>query len=209
VLRRLDKARIRPPSDRDLGRLDEYLQLLARWNSKINLTALPLDPPTDEAVDRLIVEPLAAAEHLSGLIGRWIDLGSGGGSPAIPLKVARLKAQLTMVESKARKAAFLREAVRLLGLSNTTVENERIEALADRSTVKAELLTVRGVRLDAALAVAARKLLDPEGRLMVFCTSPPRSSLAQFAHFQTVPLLEGRPSYLAIYRSMFHVEQSR
>src|SRR4029079_802320 len=68
--------------------LEQYFALLARWNPRINLTALPLTPPSDDTFDRLFVEPVAAARHIDPAASgagpiRWIDLGSGGGSPAI------------------------------------------------------------------------------------------------------------------------------
>jgi len=111
LIRRARRAKIAvAPETADV--LEEYFRLLDRWNAKINLTALPLRPPTDETFDRLFVEPLAAARFLPNEPDVWLDLGSGGGSPAIPLKAVRPKLKLTMVESKVRKAAFLREAVR-------------------------------------------------------------------------------------------------
>ena len=70
--------------------LEAYFRLLAHWNAKINLTALPLDPPTDETLDRLLVEPLAAARQIRRCAAAsGSTSGSGGGSPAIPLKIAR------------------------------------------------------------------------------------------------------------------------
>ena len=90
------------------ARLVVYYQVLSHWNRKINLTALS-DP--DEAVDRLLLEPIAAATHLPHHAA-LVDLGSGGGSPAIPLALATNAANLVMVESRVRKAAFLREALR-------------------------------------------------------------------------------------------------
>src|SRR3954467_11057735 len=99
--------------------LEGYYRLLTHWNAKINLTALPLDPPTDETFDRLLVEPLGAAKQIpTHTPAIWFDLGSGGGSPAIPLKIARPSLRLTMIESKERKGAFLREAIRTLELSD-------------------------------------------------------------------------------------------
>jgi len=99
-----------------LAPLETYYRLLAQWNVKINLTALPLQPPTDSTFDRLFIEPLLAAELVPDLPGIWFDLGSGGGSPALPLKLIRPSLSLTLVESKTRKAAFLREALRALKL---------------------------------------------------------------------------------------------
>src|SRR5687768_4798862 len=85
-----------------------YYDLLLKWNARINLTALT-EP--DEAIDRLLLEPVAAARYLPGG-ARLVDLGSGGGSPAIPLALTLHSPRLVMVESRARKAAFLREAAR-------------------------------------------------------------------------------------------------
>ena len=68
----------------------------------------------DETFDRLLIEPLIASRYLPSTDCSVIDVGSGGGSPAIPLKLAMPGISLRMVESKTRKAAFLREAVRRL-----------------------------------------------------------------------------------------------
>src|SRR5215212_5438498 len=97
------------------SRLVIYFDLLGRWNAKINLTALT---DTGAAIDRLILEPLAAAAALPSRVN-IIDLGSGGGSPAIPLALALDSTRLVMVESRGRKAAFLREAARALGIPAT------------------------------------------------------------------------------------------
>ena len=75
-----------------------YFEILSRWNAKINLTSLT-DP--DEAIDRLLLEPVAAAAFLPHQI-RLMDLGSGGGSPAIPLALALGATHLVMIESRGR-----------------------------------------------------------------------------------------------------------
>src|SRR4029434_890492 len=123
LLRRVNRAAASltlPPEAID--RLEGYVDLLRRWNAKINLTALPLDPLTDEAVDRLLVEPIVAARHLvrqydgptnhltpAGLFEiptdpepRWFDIGSGGGYPAISLKLAGLGTPRATVADTAR-----------------------------------------------------------------------------------------------------------
>lgn len=166
---RADRAGVAlPPGIEE--RLFRYIALLHRWNATINLTALPLDPPSHEAVDRLLIEPLAVASRLPRIAGAWFDLGSGGGSPAIPMKFALDDLALTMVESKERKAAFLREAVRGLALSGTTVENLRFDALRDRSAFagSAGLITVRAVRMDSELLDLCRFLLHSDGILQAF-----------------------------------------
>src|SRR6266576_2836727 len=95
------------------ARLVSYFDLLAKWNAKINLTSLT---DTDAAIDRLLLEPLAAAAALPRY-PQLIDLGSGGGSPAIPLALVLEARRLVMVESRGRKAAFLSEATRSSGLN--------------------------------------------------------------------------------------------
>src|SRR3979490_2129499 len=81
-----------------VDRLEAYYRLLTRWNTKVNLTALQLEELTDPAFARLLLEPLAAAGLVADSPLVWFDLGSGGGSPAIPLKIVRPAARLTMVE---------------------------------------------------------------------------------------------------------------
>jgi len=184
--------------------LETYYRLLARWNEKINLTALPLRTPTDATFDRLLIEPIAAARYVpaSGVV--WFDLGSGGGSPAIPLKLVRPGARLTMVEARARKAAFLREAARLLSLRETVVENVRFEALGtgnDRqATESADLVTVRAVKVDGILIEAAAKLLAPGGRLLLFARQPGDiSALRAFSCEQTAKLTPAESSDLTVF----------
>jgi len=192
--------------------LESYFVLLDRWNAKINLTALPLRPPTEETFDRLFVEPLAAARLVPDEPLDWIDLGSGGGSPAIPLKVVRPKLKLTMVESKVRKAAFLREAVRTLALESAVVENNRIEALADTGSPalgSAAIVTVRAVRVDQALLRRAAELLGPNGRLVLFRPANTPIATKHFEQLETVQLTDERPAYAALLRRVFHVEQTR
>ena len=99
------------------AQLEAYYRLLSAWNRKINLTGLNLSDLPPEAIDRLLIEPLVAARHVPAGATRMLDVGSGGGSPAIPLALAVPGMRLLMVESKTRKSVFLREAIRTLGLA--------------------------------------------------------------------------------------------
>ena len=147
------------------ARLADYYDLLQRWNEKINLTSLG---DSDEAIDRLLIEPLAAASRLPRHAA-LIDVGSGGGSPAIPLSMALEASSLTMIESRGRKAAFLREALRTLGLAGR-VETDRAESLAARQDLSgsAGVISVRAVRLTADLSTALLALLAEKGTLAMF-----------------------------------------
>jgi 16S rRNA (guanine527-N7)-methyltransferase len=186
-----------------LDPLEAYFRLLAQWNAKINLTALPLDPPTDETFDRLLVEPLAASKQFPDIPVVWFDLGSGGGSPAIPLKIARPALRLTMIESKERKSAFLREAVRVMGLAHTDVATGRFEEASSKPEFagKGNLVTVRAVRTDQLLFETAQKLLSITGQLLLF--RPAHLASADppgFKRLSTVPLIDAPPSFLSIYQ---------
>jgi 16S rRNA (guanine527-N7)-methyltransferase len=161
--------------------LDRYWQLLERWNSKINLTALPLHDYPTPTIDRLIVEPLAAAAFVPLEPLDWYDLGSGGGSPAVPLKVLRPSARLTMVESRSRKAAFLREVLRTIGLT-ATVAHARLEDVAREHPAAADYVSVRAVRADELLLDATRRLLRPQGRLILFESRANPQELDGFDH---------------------------
>ena len=202
--------------------LEAYFRLLVHWNAKINLTALPLDPPSDETFDRLLVEPLAAAKFLQpssapipnpqSPIPVWIDVGSGGGSPAIPLKIARPGLELVMIESKERKSAFLREAIRVLGLAGATVKTERFEAIANNAEEQdsADFVTVRAVKADSDLFETAGKILKEGGQLLLFRDAhSPSADPAGFKRLKTVPLIDAPASFLCIYSRRFHVEQRR
>jgi 16S rRNA (guanine527-N7)-methyltransferase len=191
--------------------LEAYFRLLTQWNAKINLTALPLETPTDETFDRLLVEPLAAVKQIPpGTPRVWFDLGSGGGSPAIPMKIARPALRLTMIESKERKSAFLREAIRALGLVDTIVETGRFElsAATPEFAGAGDIVTVRAVKTDRELFETAGLLLKNDGQLLLF--RPSHSATPDPAGFQrvaTAPLVDSPQSFVCVYRRMFHVEQ--
>ena len=177
------------------ARLVAYFDLLVRWNAKINLTALT---DTDAAIDRLLLEPLAAAGALPHRLD-LIDLGSGGGSPAIPLALALEARRLVMVESRGRKAAFLSEATRATGL-NAIVANTRFETMGAQGTYAGQMdvVSIRAVRPDIATLTLAKAFLKPGGKIALF--SPKPASPAELPKglrvVSIVPLLES--SYLVL-----------
>jgi 16S rRNA (guanine527-N7)-methyltransferase len=172
--------------------LENYYTLLARWNARINLTSLPLVEFPAATIDRLLIEPLLAAPYIENLPNVWCDLGSGGGSPAIPLKLMRPHSRLRMIESRGRKVAFLREAARQLGLRETEVLNVRVEALGDQVGLleSADLLTVRAVRVDAELIHNLIGLLRVGGRALLFgaaAENPPEAEALKYLDSKELP----------------------
>ncbi|MGE0041429.1 MAG: 16S rRNA (guanine(527)-N(7))-methyltransferase RsmG [Vicinamibacterales bacterium] len=184
--------------------LVRYYQLLARWNQKINLTAFELPAAgVDEAVDRLLIEPVAAARHVPPGTLRVLDVGSGGGSPAIPFRLALPGASLRMVESKTRKAVFLREAVRALELADTHVETARFEELLSRPELHEghELVTMRAVRVEPRTLMSLQAFLKPGGQVFLF-RGPGGADLADMtpplSWTATYPLIESLRSRLVV-----------
>jgi 16S rRNA (guanine527-N7)-methyltransferase len=190
-------------ADRRLAQLASYFGLLTKWNKTVNLTSVELEPATDAAIDRLLVEPVLAAQHrgLRAADGLLIDLGSGGGSPAIPLKIALPGLKLLMIESRTRKAAFLREAARLLPLAETEVFNGRIEEAALRPDLRgaAGWVSIRAVRVDRELWDAVAAFLAPNGRVLWFrAPTDGAANTARFSIQEVRPL--GTNSELAVLR---------
>jgi 16S rRNA (guanine527-N7)-methyltransferase len=169
-----------PLSSTQLEQLERYFVLLTRWNPRINLTSLPLDSLSDSDFDRLFVESIAATGTIQDTAVAWVDLGSGGGSPAIPLKVVKPELDLTLVEAKARKCAFLREVVRTLQLGETTVLQTRIEELPGLMAAgSVDLLTTRAIRLEGGIVDACLPLLSPNGRWLAFGSAQPPSTAGE------------------------------
>jgi 16S rRNA (guanine527-N7)-methyltransferase len=174
-------------SDSIFRQMEDYFDLLSRWNRTINLTALPLDELPERTIDRLFIEPLIAAQFVEDHPLTWFDLGSGGGSPAIPLKIVRRASDLTMVESRERKAAFLREVVRSLELPSVKVLAERLETLPlNLEAGPADLVSIRAVKLNHELLETVSGLLKPGGRLLLFTVA--READAPIAQFRLVAI---------------------
>ena len=104
------------PSEDLLAQLSQYLDLLLHWNRRTNLTAIR-DP--EGIVRRHFGESLFAARHIPAGAQTLLDLGSGAGFPGLPIQLVHPELQVTLAESQNKKAAFLREAVRVLGLRST------------------------------------------------------------------------------------------
>lgn len=186
-------------------KLEIYFQLLAKWNAKINLTAYRLTTEgDDEAIDRLLIEPVVAARYIPENARTLLDAGSGGGSPAIPLKLATNGLALRMVEVKTRKAVFLREAVRALSLRDAQVETSRFEELLPRAELHEalDLVSIRAVRIETRTLNTLQSFLRPGGKLLLFRgaskneleDSPP----PPLAWMATYPLVDSLHSKLVV-----------
>ena len=170
-----------PEASALFANISTYIDILMRWNSRINLTAIR-DP--EQIVTRHFGESLFLARNLfvgttaiGGPVGRspatvvasaLADLGSGAGFPGLPIKLWAPSISLTLIESNHKKAAFLGKITRSLRLTDVNIQNSRAETLPPAAF---DVVTLRAVeRFDAALPIAAR-LLKPQGRLALLIGS--------------------------------------
>jgi 16S rRNA (guanine527-N7)-methyltransferase len=137
------------------ARLLAYLDLLLRWNAAYNLTAVrdPAEMVTRHLLDSLTVVPFVRGSTLA-------DLGSGAGLPGIPLAIADPSRSVLLVDSNGKKARFMREAVRRLGLDAVHVAHCRVEALDGHF----DCVTARAWTSIADMLSQGGRLLAPGGR---------------------------------------------
>lgn len=186
------------------AQLEIYYRLLDTWNTKINLTGLKLSEVSPDTIDRLLIEPMVAARYVPVKAARMIDVGSGGGSPAIPLALAVPHVHLLMVESKTRKSVFLREAVRALGLNDAEVVTARFEELLARPDLHEahDLVTVRAVRIESRVLLTLQAFAKPGGLVFLFrgsgTSDPSESVTPPLAWKATYPLIESLRSRLVV-----------
>ena len=179
-----------------------YLDLLVRWNRTYNLTAVR-DPR--EMVSRHLLDSLAMESFLDG-IGTLADLGTGPGLPGIPLAIARPRLRVTLVEANGKKARFLREAVRTLGLANAEVAESRIEALDRPGAFDA--ITARALATLPQILGFGGHLLAPGGKLLAMKGARPDEEIAalprgwrlETLHRLTVPGLDGERHLVVVGR---------
>jgi 16S rRNA (guanine527-N7)-methyltransferase len=139
-----------------LALFETYRETLLLWNSKMNLVSLPsnLDLPVRHFIDSLTLLP-----YLPAVPGSVLDIGSGAGLPAIPIKIVRRDLDMTLLEASRKKSSFLKEVVRKLGLRGISVLNRRLEDLlkedprpsfdliVSRATLKLPDLVAQGLPL--------------------------------------------------------------
>jgi 16S rRNA (guanine527-N7)-methyltransferase len=137
-----------------------YLSLLLKWNAKVNLTAItgPRDVVIKHFLDSLSLCRLLPAGQF-----RAADIGSGAGFPGLALKVALPDIVLTLIEPAHKKAAFLKEAARLMALKGVSVLESRAEAMGPGYENSFDILFSRAFKAPADLLPLAGALLRPGG----------------------------------------------
>jgi 16S rRNA (guanine527-N7)-methyltransferase len=189
----------------DLADISTYIDILKRWNERINLTAIRNE---EEIVTRHFGESLFAARQLfpqSSSVTPVVkgvavaDIGSGAGFPGIPVKLWAPDISLTLIESNHKKATFLREVARALTLTDINIQNVRAETLSGKTF---DLVTLRAVEcFDSILPVAA-SLVAPGGRLALLIGSaqfrPAQAALPLFSWLEPASVPASRSRVIAI-----------
>lgn len=138
------------------AKLLAYLALLDKWNRVYNLTAVR---DTERMVSHHLLDSLAAVPFFQGETA--LDVGSGGGLPGIPLAIARPELQVTLIDSIAKKTAFLLQAKTELGLANLQVVTSRVEDF--KPETKFDAITSRAFSDLKEFVTLTRHLLSPTG----------------------------------------------
>jgi 16S rRNA (guanine527-N7)-methyltransferase len=158
----LAAAGLKPLQAHQSKQFSDYFSLILRWNARVNLTAIRDE---EGILSRHFVESIACAAALPAGIAILLDFGSGAGLPGIPIAICRPEVAVTLAESQGKKAAFLREAVRVLGLS-TEIHSGRAETL----TTQFDCVTLRAVDQMQRAIQAAAHLVRPGGWLAPLTT---------------------------------------
>ncbi|MDA8129616.1 MAG: 16S rRNA (guanine(527)-N(7))-methyltransferase RsmG [Betaproteobacteria bacterium] len=149
-----------------------YLALLDKWNRVYNLTAVR---DADRMVSHHLLDSLAAVPFFEG--GAVLDVGSGGGLPGIPLAIARPGTRVTLIDSVAKKTAFLRQAKAELGLGNLEVVTGRVEDYRPEGGF--DVIASRAFSDLREFVGLTRHLLNPGGRWLAMKGLYPNEEVAQ------------------------------
>jgi len=174
---------------------EDYLSLLLRWNARVNLTAIRDE---DGILKRHFVESIACAQALPAEIHTLLDFGTGAGFPGLPIALCRPEIAVTLAESQGKKAAFLSEAVRVLGVA-AKVHSERAETLG----AEFDCVTLRAVDKMEKAVQAASRLVRRGGWLALMTTESELEKLkvsagGEFAWAGVVRLPDGEDRLLVL-----------
>jgi 16S rRNA (guanine527-N7)-methyltransferase len=191
----LKAAGLAPLDEDAAGRFEDYLSLFIRWNERLNLSAIRDE---EGILSRHFIESIAVARGLPHGILSLLDFGSGAGLPGIPIALCRPEIVVTLAESQNKKAAFLKEAVRVLGIS-AKVHSARAEALP----AVFDCVTLRAVDKMPKAVAAAVPLVVPGGWLALMTMGAEIAALrsavgAEISWNEPAPLPFGNNRILAL-----------
>ncbi len=160
-----------------VDRLATHYSLLKRWNRAVRLIG---DPDPILVVRRHVMESLALLPFIHEPSGSLLDIGSGNGFPAIPVKCALPDLRLALVEPTIRKGVFLRTVAADLGLTDTLVLRARVDRAADLERLgRWDVISMRAVAALPAVMAGAPLALRPRGRLILMVGEEGRRTILE------------------------------
>jgi 16S rRNA (guanine527-N7)-methyltransferase len=182
-----------------LERLALHYRLLVKWNRAVRLVG---DTEAQTVVRRHVLESLALLPLVREPSGSLLDIGSGNGYPAIPVKCVLENLRLVMVEPTMRKSVFLQTVVRDLRLTDTTVRRARVDKPQDLSRYgRWDCITMRAVAAIPAVMAGGPAALRPAGRLLFMVGEEGRAEVLRRIQpplqlVEELKLPESRGSYI-------------
>ena len=152
-----------------------YMDVLLKWNQKVSLTSVT---SPEEIVGRHFGESLFALHAVPLRPRRLVDVGSGAGFPGLALKLVLAETEVTLIEANVKKAAFLLEVVRQLGLKQVSVSRIRTEEMELHGPI-ADCVTVRAIGNFAELLEWSTRALEPNGKLVLWLGAEGAAGVAQ------------------------------
>jgi len=169
----LEKSGLGALGAKEAERFENYLSLFVRWNGRLNLTAIRDE---DGILSRHFVESIACARALPTGIVTLLDFGSGAGLPGIPIAICLPEISVTLAESQGKKAAFLNETVRVLGIA-AKVHSGRAETLQ----TEFDCVALRAVDKMEVAVQSATRLVRSGGWLALMTTDGQLERLKEVA----------------------------
>lgn len=145
-------------------KIDAYVTLLKKWNARINLTASNewslIEPLLLEGIWASRLYPEDAESHL--------DLGSGAGFPAVPLKIMVPRMKLDMIESRLKKVSFLETVVREVGLLESSAFHDRITGYLDKNEKNWDCISWKGLKINKNDLLKLKKHVHRKTQFWIF-----------------------------------------
>lgn len=188
--------------DQSIKCLLDYLELMERWNQRINLTAI--NDPVQRVV-RHLLDSLSILPHLPQ--GRILDLGTGAGLPGIPLAIADPSSHWTLLDSSVKRISFLRVVITRLGIKNVELVHSRIEDYQPNQGFDA--VVTRAFASLSKMADNAERLLVEGGSLLAMKGKAPHTEITELDPGRfTVELVELQVPHLDEARHLVKLKRS-
>ena len=161
-----------------IEQLHDFSQLIVKWNKTHNLTAIT---EINEILIKHILDSLSLSAHLPN--GSILDVGSGAGLPEVPLSVVNTNKPFTLVDSSAKRVAFLKEVRRKLALTNITPVHSRVEDLTEQ---RFDIITCRAFSSITDLVQKTEHLLTEQGCWLAMKGVYPETEIDEIRAYYTM-----------------------